>query len=92
MSENKNGLLASLRKDLEEELEKLKKEKMEERKKYENETKEVIKKELAEITKKNAEQINNLESKLKKIYYWLFGIVLICLVINGGMFFYFKKS
>jgi len=69
MSENKDNFLASLRKDLERELEQLKKEKREEKEKYKKEVKELVKKELAEIERKSTEKIVVLEGKFKKIYY-----------------------
>lgn len=92
MSETKSNFFTSWHKDLEKELEQLKKEKQEERKKYEIEMKEIIKKELAEIERKNNEKISHLESKFRKLYYWLFGIVCVFLVIISGMFFYLRSS
>jgi len=92
MSENKDNFLASLRKDLERELEQLKKEKEEEKEKYKKEVKELVKKELAEIERKSTEKITGLEGKFKQLYYWLFGIVFVFLLIIAGVFFYLRSS
>src|SRR4051794_28335502 len=88
---NKDSFLRSLRKDLERELERLKIEKEQEKEISKKESIELVKKELAEAERKNAEKIKELESKLKKFYYWLFGTFFVLSVVIIGVFFYFRS-
>ena len=41
------------------------------------------------MERKNTEKLKELESKIKQLYYWFFGTVLVFLGIMAGMFFYF---
>lgn len=91
-SENKDSFLASLRKDLEQELEQLKTEKAEEKVKSKKEIRELAERVLAEAERKNAEKIKELESELRKLYYWLFGTFFVLSVIIIGGFFYLRSS
>jgi hypothetical protein len=78
---NKDSFLVSLRKDLEQELERLKTEKKEEKEKSHQEAAELVRKELAEAERKHVEKTKELETKLKQLYYWLFAITLAYLAL-----------
>ncbi|MCE8163326.1 MAG: hypothetical protein I3273_03260 [Candidatus Moeniiplasma glomeromycotorum] len=81
VNENKDSFLISLHKDLEQEIEQLKIEKEQEKESSKKEAVELVRRELVEIERKNAEKLKELENKLRKLYYWLFGIFFILLVI-----------
>jgi hypothetical protein len=85
--ENKDGFLISLRKDLERELERLRIEKDKEKENSKKEAVELVKRELIEAERKNAKKLKELESKLRKLYYWLFGgVFVLSVIIIGGFF------
>jgi hypothetical protein len=90
MNENKTGWLTSWQKDLEQELEQLKAEKEREKEEVKKGIISLTKQELAEIERKNAEKLKELETKLRQLYYWLWGTSLVFLAIIAGMFFYLR--